>query len=180
MPIKIHIPAQELFDEEKSEFIQIKDTTLVLEHSLISVSKWESKWKKPFLDRKPKTIEEQIDYVRCMTMSSNVDPNTYYLLSKDDIDRINAYIDDPMTATWFSKSNSKPSHEIVTAEVIYFLMISYNVPVEFEKWHLNRLLTLLKVCELKNTPSKKMSKREIMNRNRALNARRRHALHSRG
>lgn len=177
------VPPSERFNELTNEFLYTKETKIQLEHSLVSLSKWESRWHKPFLASKNKTKsqEEIIDYIRCMTVTQNVDPNVYYNLSKENYDKIQTYIDDPMTATTFNEiQKGRPSTEVITSELIYYWMIAYNVPVEFEKWHLNRLLTLIKVCSIKNTPPKKMSKREIMNRNAALNASRRKAHNSKG
>lgn len=178
----ITIPGVERFNSQTSEFIYSKDTTLQLEHSLVSLSKWESRWHKAFLAPKvEKTPDEIVDYIRCMTITQNVDPKVYQDLTKENCDKIQAYIDDTMTATTFNDmQKAKPSREIVTSELIYYWMIAYNIPVEFEKWHLNRLLTLIKVCSIKNTPPKKMSKREIMNRNAALNASRRRAHNTKG
>lgn len=169
--LTITIPASELWDESTEKFISIKEQTLQLEHSLISLSNWESKWHKPFLSKTEKTPEETIDYIRCMTLTKNVDPNIYYFLSEENIKRVNDYIADSMTATWFSEDkNKKPNREQVTAEIIYYWMIALNIPFECQKWHLNKLLTLIRVCNIKNQPDKKMSSREILNRNAALNA----------
>lgn len=180
--LSITIPASEEFDSSKNEFINRKEQTLQLEHSLVSISKWESRWHKPFLaDKNPKSSEEILDYIRCMTVTQNVDPSTYLYLTRDNYEKIQRYIDDPMTATTFNDmQQNRPSREIITSELIYYWMIAYQVPVEFEKWHLNRLLTLIRVCSIKNTPPKKMSKREIINRNAKLNAARRKALNSKG
>ena len=179
--LPITIPSVELYDEYHGEFISTKEQTLQLEHSLVSLSKWESKWHKPFLSKQEKSHEETIDYIRCMTLTQNVDPNVYNYLTNENIKRVNDYIDDPMTATTFSDDKKgKPSREIVTAEVIYYWMIALNIPDKCEKWHLNRLLTLIKVCNIKNQPAKKMSKREIMSRNAAINAARRQQMNSKG
>lgn len=181
--LSLIVPPSEKFNEETNEFIYRKEQKLVLEHSLVSLSKWESRWHKPFLSTKKdlKSNEEVIDYIRCMTLTQNVDPSVYYDLTPKNYERIQAYIDDPMTATTFNDfQKTKPNHEIITSELIYYWMIAYQVPVEFEKWHLNRLLTLIKVCSIKNAPPKKMSKHEIYNRNAALNASRRKANNSRG
>lgn len=178
--LTIVVPAREYFDEQKNEFISDKEHTLQLEHSLLSLSKWEAKWNKPFLSTNEKTEEEILDYVRCMTVTQNVDPSIYYKLSKDNVEKINEYINLPMTATTFNDRGGAKNREVITAEIIYYWMISFNIPFECQKWHLNKLLTLVKVCSIKNTPPKKMSKREIMNRNHALNASRRKALGSRG
>ena len=177
--ISIHIPETEYYDETKNEFVSIKEQTLLLEHSLISVSKWESKWHKPFLEKNDKTTEEVIDYLRCMTITQNVDPNVYYNISENDILRIKDYIDDSMTATTFSNQN-RPNRQIITAEIVYYWMVTFNIPFECQKWHLNRLLTLINVCSIKNQPSKKMSKADIRSRNAALNAARRAQLGTRG
>jgi hypothetical protein len=179
--LQITVPAIELWDEVKEEFVNRKEQTLQLEHSLVSLSKWESKWHKPFLSKTEKTNEETIDYIKCMTITQNVDPETYNYLTRDNIDRITEYINDPMTATTFSDDKSgKTSREIITSELIYYWMIAANVPFECQKWHINRLITLIRVCGIKNSPPKKRSKKELMNRQAALNAARRKQLNSRG
>lgn len=178
--LKITIPGIEYYDEEKEEFRMSKKTTLQLEHSLVSVAKWEAKWKKPYLSKHDKTVEEIVDYIRCMTITQNVDPTLYPLIPSEQLERIRAYIDDPMTATTISNRNPRKSREVMTAEIIYYQMVSLNIPFECQKWHLNRLLTLINVCNIKNGPNKKMSKREIMRQNAALNAARRSRLGSRG
>lgn len=179
--LQVTIPASEYFDEKTGEFRSIRETTLQLEHSLVSISKWESKWQKPFLGKEDKTPEECADYVRCMTITQNVDPLVYRFLTKRNFQEINAYIEAPMTATTFSERDNKHfSREIITAEIIYYWMISLNIPFECQKWHLNKLLTLVRVCNIKNSPQKKMSKRELIERNRALNDARRKSMHSNG
>ena len=179
--IRITIPATEEWDPVKEEFINTKETTLTLEHSLVSLSKWESKWCKPFLGKDEKTFEETIDYVRCMTLTQNVDQNVYSCLTNDAINQINKYIEAPMTATTFYEDKNSPKNrETITAELIYYWMVAYNIPFECQKWHLNRLLTLIRVCDIKNQPNKKMSKSEIMNRNAALNAARRKKMNTKG
>nr|DAW67399.1 MAG TPA: hypothetical protein [Caudoviricetes sp.] len=178
--LTITIPAMELFNDITQEFIETKAQTIQLEHSLVSISKWESKWNKPFLANNDKSIAETLDYIRCMTITQNVNPDVYRRLSRSNIEDINNYIDAPMTATTFSDNKSGRSREIVTSELIYYWMISLNIPMECQRWHLNRLLTLIRVCNVKNTPPKKMSRREIMNRNAALNAARRKQLNSKG
>lgn len=178
--LQITIPATEQWDEINQEFLSSKETTLRLEHSLVSLSKWESKWRKPFLDKKDKTYEETIDYVKCMTLTPNVDPTIYYTLTEENIKQINEYISAPMTATYINDNKRGGSREIVTSELIYYWMITLNIPFECEKWHLNRLLTLVKVCNIKNQPPKKMSKKSIMSRNAALNAARRKQLNTKG
>lgn len=178
----IHVPSSERFDEATNEFIYIKETNLQLEHSLVSLSKWESKWHKPFFyPTSNKSTDEVLDYIRCMTLTQNVKPETYYALTKENINQIQQYIDDPMTATTINNQQpGPPNREIITAELIYYWMISYNIPVEFEKWHLNKLLTLIHICSIKNGKPQKMSKKAIMSRNAALNAARRQRLNTKG
>lgn len=179
--LRITIPAVEMWDEQKNEFISRKEQTLQLEHSLVSLSKWESKWNKPFLTNDNKSTEEVIDYIKCMTITQNVDPETYNYLSKDNFNQINNYIQAPMTATTFSKDESrKGGREIVTSELIYYWMIALNIPPQYEKWHLNRLLTLVRVCNIKNQPPKKRSKRDTISNYAQLNAARRKQLNSQG
>lgn len=191
MPKSIHVIGKELFNEETGKFISVKDTTLVLEHSLISVSKWEAKWKKPFLvENALDTNEKIIDYFRCMTISpANVDPTVYLCLSAANVQDIMDYINDPMTATWFGEDKNKnnkqfkgvkkPKKEIITSEVIYWQMITLQIPIEFQKWHLNRLTTLIRVCNAKNNPEK-MSKKDILAQNAAINKARKAKIHSKG
>lgn len=179
--LEITIPPNDLWDEKNEQFIHIKETNLRLEHSLVSLSKWESKWNKVFLSKKEKSTEETIDYVKCMTLTKNVDPNVYYGLTPENFKQINDYIAAPMTATYFSKEQKKGnSREQVTSELIYYWMIAYNIPFECQKWHLNRLITLVRVCEVKNEKPKKMSKGDIMRRNASINAARRKKYHSKG
>lgn len=175
------IVEDEQWDEQKEEFIPAKETTLQLEHSLISLSKWESKWCKAFLTKREKTYEETIDYIKCMTITQNVNPMIYERLSDDNIREINRYIEAPMTATYFADDPNAPiNRETVTSELIYYWMLCYQIPFECEKWHLNRLLSLIKVCNIKNAPDKKRSARDIMSRNAALNAARRKKLGTKG
>lgn len=179
--LHIKIPGRELYNEKTNEFFEVADQVLVLEHSLVSLSKWESKWCEPFLSKEIKNLEKTIDYVRCMTITQNVDPNIYNCISNDIILEINNYIDLPMTATTFSKTNNtKSNREIITSEIIYYWMVTFNIPFECQKWHLNRLLTLINVCNIKNQPIKKMSRKEIFEHNRALNSARRNRINSRG
>lgn len=165
-------------------FVNTDGGTLLLEHSLISVSKWESKYKKAFLNNTtPKTREESLYYIKCMSLNRNVPDSLYNSLTNSEIDKINSYIDDPMTATWFSEDKQKRgrrSSEVVTSELIYYWMVALQIPTEYEKWHLNRLMTLIRICEIKQQDPKKMKKSDIYARNRALNASRRKATGSRG
>lgn len=179
--LTLTIPAKELWDENKEAFIYTKEQTLCLEHSLVSLSKWESKWNKAFLSSREKTDEEILDYIKCMTLTPNVSSDVYHCLTQGDFVKINEYIAAPMTATVFSEDKTaRTSREIVTSELIYYWMIALNIPFECQRWHLNRLLTLIKVCNIKNQPPKKRSKREIMSRNAALNAARRKQLNTSG
>jgi len=179
--LQITVPAIELWDDEKEVFVYKKEQTLQLEHSLLSLSKWESKWCKPFLTKKDKTNEEILDYIKCMTLTQNVSPETYACLSEDNIRQIREYIEAPMTATTFSKDeNEKVSREIVTSEIIYHWMVAHNIPFECQKWHISRLLTLIRVCNIKNKPPKKRSGRELASHYAALNAARRKKHNTRG
>ena len=179
--LRITIPSTEVYDEKTNRFSYTKETTLTLEHSLVSLSKWESRWKKPFLTKDDKTIIEIIDYIKCMTLTQNVNPTIYNFLTQENIDRVIAYIGDTMTATWFSEMEpTKQSSEQVTSELIYYWMVALNIPFECQKWHLNRLFTLIRICNIKNQPPKKMSRTEIMNRYARQNAARRKKLHSKG
>lgn len=180
--LQIKVPiSPEGWDEKNEVFIDAETVTLKLEHSLASISKWESKWHKPFLVKDEKTHEETMDYIKCMTLTENVDDEIYDMMTDENLDQINAYIDDPMTATTFSNDHSKGrNREIVTSELIYYWMLSLQIPFECETWPLKRLLTLIRVCNVKNDPGKKMSQRQIMNNNAALNAARRAKLKSKG
>ena len=171
----------ELWDAKEEKFIKPKIVTIELEHSLLSISKWESKWCKAFLGKQEKTSEETLDYIICMTITQNVEPEVYNRLTNDNIIQINKYIEAPMTATTFLDDKAtKNNRETVTAELIYYWMIALNIPFECQKWHLNKLLTLIRVCNIKNAPPKKRSTREIMSRNAALNASRKKKFNSRG
>ena len=179
--LQITIPAQELWDEAENEFINKKEVVLTLEHSLVSLSKWESKWCKAFLGKEDKNAEEILDYIKCMTLTQNVPDDVYLRLSQQNIDAIKKYIEGPHTATVIYEEPGAPkSHETITSELIYYWMVALNIPFECQKWHLNRLLTLIRVCNIKSKPPKKMSQRQIMSRNAALNAARRQRLNSKG
>lgn len=179
--LDIIVTGQEFFNDEKQEFIIPKTQTFQIEHSLVSLSKWESKWCKPFLDKKEKTNEETIDYIRCMTVTQNVKPDIYATLSSDIFDKIKEYIEAPMTATWFNeRDRAKKAKDIITSEIIYYWMIAQNIPMECQKWHLNRLLTLIRVCSIKNNPPKKMGKKEMLANRKALNETRRAQLNTKG
>lgn len=178
----LDIPERELFDESTDRFIKIKAQTLKLEHSLISISKWESRWLKPFLTKEKKTQEELLDYIKCMNTNPVQDIDVVQYLSANELNKIVEYIDSPMTATtvtFFDDKKPKPKEETITSELIYYWMISAEIPFECEKWHINRLFALLKICSAKNAPKKKMTK-EMAQSQAALNAKRRANLKSRG
>jgi hypothetical protein len=169
------------WDPEKEEFVEAECQALELEHSLVSLSKWESKWCKAFFSKQEKSVEETIDYIKCMTLTENVDPKVYSLINNSHINKVNDYISAKMTATVFYEDpNNKGSRELVTAELIYYWMIALNIPFECQTWHLNRLLTLIRVCNIKNSPPKKMSKRATAAQYAELNAARRQQLNTRG
>lgn len=180
--LRIEVPEQEFYDEEHEEFITVKAQTITMEHSLISLSKWEARWKKPYLSKAPKTKAEILDYFRCMTIGQAPEPYVYQALSKENLEKIADYISDPMTATTIYEYDKQgSSRETVTSELIYYWMIAQQIPTEYEKWHLNRLMTLIKVCAIKNNPNqKKMSRQAIAKQNRALNAARKKKYGTRG
>lgn len=183
--LKLIVPGREWFNDELQEFvIQSKPCELILEHSLLSLSKWEAKWKKPFLEEKPpRTDAEFLDYIRCMTINQGIESMTYYNLSQEHITMIRDYIADPMTATTVKHpKNKRPGgpKKIVTSELIYAWMVQYGIPFECQKWHLNRLMMLIDVCRVETSGVQKMSKTDIMKENAALNAARRAKHNSKG
>lgn len=171
MPIKITVPGVEAFDDEKEHFVNTEETVLVLEHSLVSLSKWESIFHKPFLGKGEKTAEETIAYIHCMCLDENVPEEVLLRLTQENVIEINAYIEDQMTATTFREMPGAPSREIITNELIRYWMISFNVPLEYENRHLNQLFTLIKVINLKNQPEKNRPKMSAAQRH-ALNKQR--------
>lgn len=178
----IYIPKmEEMFDEETEEFFTVPETKIVLEHSLVSISKWESIWHKVYLSEKPKSNEETLSYIECMTITQNVNPYIYKVLPNTAIDEITKYINDPMTATTINDINEKKgSKEIITSELVYYWMFKLNIPKECEKWHFNRLMTLIKIYGIKDAPPKKMNKNDIYKQNNALNAIRRAKMKTKG
>ena len=174
------IVPDEMWDEVNEQFVYGKEQKLCLEHSLVSISKWEAKHHKAFLSNTPKTDEEIKDYVKDMVITQNVPDSVYDRLSAHNVKQIADYIDDPMTATTFSDKKNTGTRSATTSEMIYYYMIMFNIPFECQKWHLSRLMTLIHICTIKNQPSKKLSKNEILRRNAELNAERRAILHTRG
>ena len=181
--LKIVVPKSEFYDEQKNEFVSVKEQMITMEHSLVSISKWESKWHIPFFNgiNSNKTNEQVIDYIRFMTLTQNVDPNVYVVIATnaDILTKIWAYIEDPMTATTFKKTPPPNPNQIITNEVIYWQMIALGIPIEFQKWHFNRLQTLIRVAQEKSS-GKKMSKTDILRSNAEINAMRRKLHNTRG
>lgn len=179
--LQINVPGKEFWDEANEVFVYSEDKTLVLEHSLVSLSKWESKWKKPFLTDKPLNKEELIYYVRCMTITQNVSDDVYERITPQLLEQIMDYTQDPMTATWIREEKTgKRGSEQITSELIYYWMVSMNIPFECQKWHLNRLLTLIRICSIKNQPAKNMKHGDVLRQYAAINAARRKQTGSRG
>lgn len=179
--LRIVIEGEETFDEETKTFDTLNDVVLDLEHSLISLSKWESKFQKPFLTHAKKSSDEVFEYLKAMIVTPDVDPDVLYRCSQETIYKIQEYIDSNQSATKFGMMpERRGSGETITAELIYYWMIAFNIPFECEKWHLNRLFALIRICNLKNSKPKKMSKHEIAARNRELNAQRRAELGTSG
>ena len=180
--LTIKIEGSELWDEANAQFIDVKSQILQLEHSLVSISKWEAKWHKPFISTEKKTREETLDYIRFMTITQNVNPVVYSAITMAQMDEINAYIDNPMTAKTFRKAEGKgfAKHD-VTSDDIYYFMVAYQIPFECQKWHLNRLMTLIKICDEKNQPEKKGMRRNEFARWRSkVNAARKSKYNTRG
>lgn len=181
MPLTIIVPDREFYDPIKERFINIKGQKLSLEHSLVSITKWESKWHKPYLNKNKKTAEESLDYLRCMCITQDVNPLIFRGLDAAIIQEITSYINDPMTATKLRKMVTKPNREIITNELIYYWMVEFGIPFSpCEKWHLNRLMILIEIAARKNSPVKKRSKTAQAKEWAMLNAQRRAAIGTRG
>ncbi len=172
--LTITLLGRELFDEEVEEFITISDVVLDLEHSLVSLSKWESKFQKPFLGPDVKSPEEMIGYIEAMILTPDYPTDFWQRLTNEHLDQINAYIESNQSATTFGQMpDRKARGEVITSELIYYWLVAFNVPFECERWHLNRLFSLIRICNIKNSKPKKRSRNEISQRNRDLNAQRR-------
>lgn len=171
--LTLTVPSQEFWDEKRQLFLSTKEETLLLEHSLLSISKWESKWHKPFFQSlNDMSNDEFIDYVRCMSVNKKIDSNSFLFMTRDNMDSITNYINDPMTASWFNEKKGpvgRRSSEVITSELIYCWMTQLNIPFECERWHLNRLMVLIRICSIKNAPPEKQSRRETLNQYAALN-----------
>jgi hypothetical protein len=180
--LRLSVPGSEFFDDSTSEFITTEPLELELEHCLAAVSKWESKFETPFLSAKEQTHPETLAYVKCMILDPKFDFDAPFELSPENLDIVNTYINSKQTATTFAKEHTQTSRtsEIVTSELIYYWMVSFNIPFECEYWNLNRLLALVKICSIKNSKPKKMSRNEIAQRNRDLNEARRAAMGTSG
>ena len=178
--LEIIVPANEIYLPAENRFVAIPSCTLTLEHSLISIAKWEAKWHTPYLNAKKRSSAQEFDYIRCMVVGPVKNDYVFSVLTPENIAQIRAYMEESMTATTFSKGQRSTSREVVTAEILYCRMFANNIPMECQKWHLNRLLTLIRVCSIKNAPSKKMGKNSILSRNAQLNAARRQQLNTRG
>ena len=178
--LTITIPSYELFNDVTQEFISENERVIQLEHSLLSISEWESRWNKPFLSNMEKTSNEILDYVRCMTLTEGVPETAYLYIDNEQYKLINDYIAAPMTATTISEPPGKVSREIMTSELLYYYMIAANIPFECERWHLNRLLTLIRICSIKSQPEKKRPMNEVMKSNAALNAARKKQFNTKG
>lgn len=176
--LKLDIPETEFFNEDTSEFYYVKPCVLMLKHSLLSISYWESRWKKAFIDpiEGSKTDAQTKDYIRCMTINKGVDPLVYRVLTDSDYDKIRKHIQDPMTATEIRMFNPQATRKKITSEEIYHWMVTFNVPFECEKWHINRLFALLEICAIKSEGGQKMSNRDIMRQNMELNEKRKREL----
>lgn len=189
--LQIVIPAtkgEQLWDEKNEVFVyrgEDVERKLQLEHSLVSIRKWETKWNKAFLSEKTKktlTNEEAVDYIRCMTITQNVNPTVYDRLTSENMAEIEKYMNSPMTAVALTnrpRNNTGPK-DVVTSELIYYWMISYGIPIQCEKWHLNSLLALIQVFNMKNSNGPKRNQRQLISDYARINAQRRKEWKTRG
>lgn len=182
--ITILVKPNNFFDNQVEEFVRLEhEQVLKLEHSLASIQRWESKWHKSFFGTKDKTYEEIIDYIRCMTLNEDVDEEAYRFIPDSDLNLIVNYLKDPMTATTFNNDEKKKdplNKRTITSELIYYYMIALNIPSEYRFWHINQLITLIRVINIKNAPQKKRSKREILSQYDKLNEERKRRFNTRG
>lgn len=178
--LEITVPKTNLFDEKNGKFIYVESETLSLEHSLIAISKWEAKYCKPFFGRDRKTNEEVLEYIKCMTVNKVKNPLIYSCLSTESLTEISNYIESKQSATWFSENKNGSPREVITSELIYYWMIACNIPFECQKWHINRLLTLVRVCQMKQQDPKKMSQSDMLRQRAKLNAERKAKMHTHG
>lgn len=172
--LTITVPAKELYDAAKNEFSYSKETVLELEHSLAALSKWEEIYEKPFLTKEQKTTEQVLTYFKCMVVTPNVPPEVFLAFTQENMDAIAAYIEKPMTATWFKNLPAgRTSRETITAELIYYWMIGFQIPDHYDQWHINKLFTLIRVCNEKQEKPKKRPQQEVISEQARLNAERR-------
>ena len=179
--LKIIVEQEEYYDEEVNEFSSVGGTVLVLEHSLVSLSKWESEFQKPFLSPGEKTPQEIFAYIQAMVLTEDFDPEVIFKLTQENLDRINQYIESKQSATTFGLMPETTGRgETITSELVYYWLVAFNIPFECQNWHLNRLFALIRICNIKNSKPKKMSRHEVAKRNRDLNAQRRAQMNSAG
>lgn len=179
--LKLIINQQDYYDELTSEFVKLEGHTIELEHSLLSLSKWESIYQVPFLGPETKTSEQIMTYIKCMILTPNVDESIFQHFTQEDLDKIDKYINSKESATTFGiMPQQKGPGEVITSELIYYWMVAFNIPFEYEKWHINRLFSLVRICNIKNSKPKKMSRHEIAEQNRALNEQRKKQLNTTG
>lgn len=179
--LRLIIGESEAYDEEKNEFFNVGGAVLDFEHSLLSLSKWESKYKKPFLSSGEKTSEETLGYLEAMLLTPGVDLDVLRTASLESFEKIRQYIESSESATIFGEMPERRGPgEVITSELIYYWLVAFNIPFECEKWHLNRLFALIRICNIKNSPPKKLSKSEAAQRNRDLNKKRREQLGTTG
>jgi hypothetical protein len=172
--LRIHLKGNEFWDEESEEFKVVEEVTLDLEHSLVSLSKWESKFEKPFLGAGEKTDDEVLAYIEAMILNEKFPPGVCSRLGQDQLTEIDKYINAKKSATFFSDTiGQRGSREVITSELIYYWMIAFSIPFECQHWHLNRLFTLIRVCNVKNSKPQKRNRSEMIAERRRLNDERR-------